>query len=537
MITETRTRTDFWPHLKAALTARGGTRQDRCLTGVFATGLIVFVVYVLHQYRSTFFWLDDWNLMIKYHDGNPLDPFNGHLVLVSALLYRSVLQVWGPNFRVFVAIGILSFAAFGASTFWYSRKRYGASIAAIFSLWLLWYSANAIEVLLPVFHTYTIPLALTFVILARLDSQLADPLTLALLVIAMATSAVGLFAFVVALSHLILVKAPARRMLLFTAPAAVWFVWYMFKRESRGDIRNLIASVTYIDELIRSTFVGLGGGSRLVGFVLGIAFVLLFAVTHHRRGSVDPHVLRWIIVAIVFAIVMSLSAENTAPGNAVPGRYSMVMSIFILLAAAESLRRLNRPPISLITLMLLVVIFGATKLVSDLRVHHKFLAAARQSYAPMLLGVEAAGSKAEGDRDMDIFASDPVYAGDYLDLVESVGSVAAQVESGPFMPESAQVADRILTNEVGLDAIPGSCDLTGRVSAARVLADPGSTVSLVSIGPDARVRLSRFAAEDAGGTRLTTLKSGESTLIMFPVDNVAIPWLVSTDPGVLVTLC
>ncbi len=45
--------------------------------------------------RDLWFFSDDWNIYADYHDGNLLTPFNGHLSLVPAGIYRVLFHTAG----------------------------------------------------------------------------------------------------------------------------------------------------------------------------------------------------------------------------------------------------------------------------------------------------------------------------------------------------------------------------------------------------------------------------------------------------------
>ena len=60
------------------------------------------------------FFSDDWNILADYHDGNLLEPFNGHLSLVPAGIYRVLFHTVGlGSYLPYRLTGLAALAVLG----------------------------------------------------------------------------------------------------------------------------------------------------------------------------------------------------------------------------------------------------------------------------------------------------------------------------------------------------------------------------------------------------------------------------------------
>src|SRR5215467_1900822 len=72
--------------------------------GLFAAGLVALLAWAAWCGRGVWFFIDEWKVITRYHNGDWLEPFNGHLSLVPIATYRILLATVGYNFapyRVF----------------------------------------------------------------------------------------------------------------------------------------------------------------------------------------------------------------------------------------------------------------------------------------------------------------------------------------------------------------------------------------------------------------------------------------------------
>ena len=56
--------------------------QSGDVAAAVSIGGLLALVAVLG--RHLWFFSDDWNILVEYHDGNLLEPFNGHLSTIPA---------------------------------------------------------------------------------------------------------------------------------------------------------------------------------------------------------------------------------------------------------------------------------------------------------------------------------------------------------------------------------------------------------------------------------------------------------------------
>jgi hypothetical protein len=130
--------------------------------------------------RDLWFFSDDWNIYADYHDGNLLTPFNGHLSLVPAGIYRVLFHTAGMGsylpYRLaglaalaVLAFQVVRFAHVRLGELRRGRVPLGAILVTVAVSAVLWNSAGKMNLLFPFLMNFTIPIAALLAIWWHLD--------------------------------------------------------------------------------------------------------------------------------------------------------------------------------------------------------------------------------------------------------------------------------------------------------------------------------------------------------------------------------
>ena len=161
-----------------------------------------------------------------------IEPYNGHLVLTTRLVYAATLDVFGAGYLPFRLLTLCSVLLTAGLLFVFAQRRIGAVAALAPTLVLLFYGSDPYHVISGNGFTVLLPLALGIAALLALEREdLGGDLgACVLLCLAIATYSVGV-AFVVGTAALILLGADRwRRAWVFLVPALLYGAWFLWSR-------------------------------------------------------------------------------------------------------------------------------------------------------------------------------------------------------------------------------------------------------------------------------------------------------------------
>jgi hypothetical protein len=204
----------------------------------------------------------------------------------------------------------------------------------------LWYPAF---VILPVTFNYYLALIATIYcawLLTR-QSRAADIALVLALSFALCCSGVGVAGAVGCLVYVALARSGLRRWISVLVPSVVWGVWWLFVgNQGRGPLpRTLSESLDFARDGLAGSFEGLVGGNRLLGFVIGIVFVMNLGWRLRKGPGAARHELAWSAALVFWWVALAYSRGLLASSDAV--RYRFVGSVFVILAFLPS-QRLTR---------------------------------------------------------------------------------------------------------------------------------------------------------------------------------------------------
>lgn len=513
------------------------------------------------SWRLTFYQ-DTWAfLMTRRGDGvgDFLRPHNEHIVLIPVAIEKLLLGLFGMSTaRPEYVLMTLLLAAAAVLVFVYVRRRLGpwpATMAAAIMLFL----GPAWAVLLWPFEIGFVGSVLAGVgMLLALDREddRGDALASVLLALSLGFSSLGL-SFVVAGAVDLWQQRRSRgrrRAYIVAAPLFLYLVWYAgwgHTAERHLTLHNIAGSPLYLMNGLASsldTVLGLstvpieGVGQPHWGRPLLVAAIVLLAIRQSRSPGVSRKL--WPVLAATLTYWL-LAAVNYIPSReATSSRYAYAGAVFVLLLAAELIRRSD---LNARRLWIAGAVVAAAVLANlvPLREGQKFLEEqtvltradtgaieiARRTVSPEFqLGPAVAGTGSLIDVD----------AADYLQAVGEYGSPAYSPQELAQAPEAGRrQADVVLAQAlpVSLAASPRQPATAGGTrrcvelpGEGVVTLQPGRTAIQVAPGPSASLALRRFA-EDGFPVGLGTVPGGSTSLLTIPPDMAKRQWqlLVQTS--------
>ena len=486
--------------------------------------------------RDLWFFSDDWNIYADYHDGNLLTPFNGHLSLVPAGIYRVLFHTAGMGsylpYRLaglaalaVLAFQVVRFAHVRLGELRRGRVPLGAILVTVAVSAVLWNSAGKMNLLFPFLMNFTIPIAALLAIWWHLDrageddrSPLRHEVAASLwLVLALATSGLGLMTMAAVGVELAVSRAPWRRWAVMAPGPVLWAVWYVGHRGANEVSTDLAAVAAYCARMFLGATTSIAGGIDVVGVLLALGVVAFFVLAGLRWRSLDARTLGALAAPATFIVFTAVTRLDIVP--AIPPdelRYSWAVAAYLVLAVVVAARRTAmfevRVPEGVwagaVVVAAVVLVVGAVRLWDSMEAWNEQVATARPGLSSVLFATEAIGIE-RIDPDVVIPLSYvPVTTGGYLGAVADVGSPLADATAEDLGGAlyNRQVADRLLVEQLGIEArrVPRSTCSFGEGGPpvgpdGEVLLQPGDVIELVHVGPDQpEVRLSRFAPVDDG---------------------------------------
>lgn len=538
--------------------ARAGTAA-----GAASVALLIGLAAAVGQ--RLWFFSDDWNILTEYHGGNLLDPFNGHLSLLPAGLFQLVAQTLGvESYLPFRALGLASLLVLGFQVFRYCSDRlswsaHGTWGAALAVTAVLWNSSGVTNVMFPFLMNFSLPIAALVAIWWHLDRDEPrnDRAASLWLVVALASSGLGVVTLGAVMVELLARRAPLRRWTVLSPGPLLWLAWFVTNREANDWASDPLEVTSYAARMLLGGTTSLAAGWAPAGVLLAVAFVGLVLVAALRWRSLDARSLAALAAPLGFVLSTSLTRLDIVPS--IPPdelRYSWTVAALLVVATVTLWRRddwwtgqrVLRPAVAALAVVLVVV--GAVRLVSDIRDWVDTVAEARPGLEAVLLATELTGSeRVDVDRVLPL-SYVPVTAGRYLEAVEALGS---PVDGTPAPTRGANgiAADEFLVGDLGLVLVDGAAGCAqgapdvGAPGDRVIVASPGRSVVIqlpAGSGPD--IAVSRFAAgDDAVAVPVAPrVDTRRPVRLELPPDaelarGATLPYRVSVPAGTLVELC
>ena len=337
-------------------------RADPRITwGLLALATLASLVYCLWVTRGTTFSGDEltWVSLSPTMDlRTALEPHSGHLVLVSHLLYKWILETLGSSYVIFRLLTLITVYLSVWLLFAWGRKRVGDFLALAPCLVLLFFGSDTGHLLQG--NGFTIMLAIACGLLALLalerETRGGDLVACLALCLGVITYTVALAFLAAALIAVLISRDRWRRIWVVAIPIAIYLAWRVWVLTGDVDITRGGVEPAYIVLLPVWTFqslsgilnalsgfhfnFGSGGGWLPPGEMAGPALALIFVVWigwRISRGGLSS----WFWVAMAAAVAMFASQVlSWIPDVREPGtsRYLFPGVVVVLLVAFEAAR-------------------------------------------------------------------------------------------------------------------------------------------------------------------------------------------------------
>jgi hypothetical protein len=522
--------------------------KKRTPTFLLAIALGASAVLLLSLDSHLTFVGDGWELLVRRQGWSPsafLEPFHEHLILAPALLYKLLVAVFGIDSALpFYVVSTSFFLLSAGLLFAYLRPRTGDWLALIAAVLLLFLGAASEDLLWEFQMGFFGSIAAGLGMLIALDrgDRRGDQIACGLLLVSLAFSSMGIPFAAAALVDLALGRRPCRRRA-YIAPLplaayALWWLGWGHTAESNVSIHNLEHLPRYVFDAAAAGLASLlgrdpldpSGHPPLASQILLMVVIVVAAFRIVR----DRHLSRGLLVALALALSfwMISGLDRTPERYPTASRYQYPSAVFLLLIAAELVRRARIPRLAVVAVAVIAAgaVFGGVSLLH--RDYTNFWKPTSTDIRATLAAVDIAGVHSDPDFRVLFPPATVLSLRAYLLATRDHGSPAfdeAELLAQPG-PER-QIADRTLTSALGIALDPPR--QPGRAERCRVLTRaqllPGR-FTVASVGKArARLRLGRFSGGFPVG--LGRLQPGLVRTLSIPVDGSHRPWKLAASGG------
>jgi hypothetical protein len=360
-----------------------GLRPTRLI--LLALSVATFVALMVLGRHLTF-WQDEWSFIGPQPSGIAawLIPHNEHWSTVPLLLYRGILGVVGlhtylPYLALLVAIHVV--AASGAFVLLARRLPPWAALVGVVPLLVLGSGYENLFWAFQIGFVGSVAAGTWGLVAFDTDHRRWTAVVgVLLMIIALASSGMGLF-FVLAAGVRLAADPGSRRRVIWVAiPAGVYVAWYFaYGRQglsgplaAPGDVAKFAAR-GLVYAVARITGFDLAGRASLLGSILAVAALALIVVALVRGGlrrSVPPLATAGLLAAAAMYVVIGLTRADLASDFATRSRYVYVAAFLLVPAGGDLISNLRFerrwPRAALVGLLALVGLSVGANLV-DLR--------------------------------------------------------------------------------------------------------------------------------------------------------------------------
>lgn len=497
---------------------------------------------------------DSWEFLAGRPDWSVstfLEPFNEHAVLVTALIFKVLLTLFGMDSALpFYAVSISLFLLCAVLMFAFMRRRVG-DWAALAGAVLLLFMGAAYEDLLWEFQMSffgSIAAGLGAFLALDREDRTGDRLATALLVLSMSFSSLGV-PFVIATAVRIGLGPPPRwrRAYVPLIPLALYGIWWVASGHSAGngiglgDIPDLPrytfeAAAAGIASLLGRQPIEGNGAPPVLAQVLTLLLGAILVYWIARRRQVPPGLIVGLVLALSFWGLLALDRGPIRFSS----RFQYPSGVFLLIIATEALRGQRLPRLA--NFVLVAITAGA--MAGGVALLEQGYSARWKSNSDTtranLAAVEIAGAKARSDFEIRFPPSLYIPVESYRDARRAHGTPAySEAELLSAEDTERRRADRTLVTALDLSLLaPASAGRLVRCRAARPR--PGSEAKL-SLGAQGKFQLAnlsdREVSVEAGRfspdipVNLGVLPPRASASLHLPADESDRPWQLAVADG------
>ena len=277
---------------------RAGRVANVCL----AIAVVVYAVLVLWLMRGVGFVEDDLPTFATSNGFSPgalLEPYNGHLIAVTRLIFAGSIRIFGPEHAPIQVAVVVAGAAAAVALFALLRRRLAAYPSLALALVVLFFGTTGVPLLSSV-TMFAQASAFGLAAYIALDSQLRrrDLIACALLILSVLSFEVGV-AFAVGAAAWILVETGRwRRIWIAAIPVVLYAAWYVWAPPyDAGQLSNALLIPSYAASSAAAALSALTGLSADFadlspqgvldtgwGQLIAVLLAIATAVQVYRRG-------------------------------------------------------------------------------------------------------------------------------------------------------------------------------------------------------------------------------------------------------------
>ena len=313
-------------------TGQGSWFADHAVDMVFILLVLAAYLYSVRITNGRFFWLDEWPLMKQGRSLTGLfDQYNGALSTISLGVYRVLPQLFGFNYTPVRVVGFASLFAVPLAYYLTTRRQFGAVLAALLALPLVWYGQHVD--LNPNELNHNCALLGGVVCAAALNrGRRADWVLAAALVFSFFSAGGAVAVAAACLVHCVCTRAPLRRWFVVIVPSLLWLTWWLVDVGSTGTVFALSTSqkIRLARDIAFTPFQAFAMNNTVLAVILLIVFIGLAIWTLTKGLNAGANFLAWSAAVVVWTAGLVTSRGGFATAETFRYRYGALL--FVLLA-------------------------------------------------------------------------------------------------------------------------------------------------------------------------------------------------------------
>ncbi len=323
---------------------------DHTVEVVFVLLVLAAFLYSLRITHGSYFFADEWEILHRNGSfAHLFDPYNDSLSLVTMTLDRLLVEIFGVDYTPFRVVGLLALYLVPLGYFLTTRTRFGAVLAALLAMPLLWY--GPFVSLMASEHNHNVALIAAIVAAAALNrGPRADGVLAAALVLAFCAAGGGVAVAAACLVHCACTRPPWRRWVAVVVPVLAWGVWWVVEVGHPNDLGRFGLSVgqtaTFVRRLAFTAFVSSGLNRVWLGYVLLAAFVVVGVLALRRGLGSGANFVAWSVAVVVWGLGLANSRGILADVHVFRYRYGALVFVLLAVVPRRPIRWPERFPIA-----------------------------------------------------------------------------------------------------------------------------------------------------------------------------------------------
>lgn len=530
-----------------------GELQRRLPWVLLGVAMFVSGLLLLSLTSGITFVTDEWDLLLlrqSWVPGSFLDPFNEHMVMVPAAIYKVLQAIFGMGSpRPMQVTSILLFLTSCLLLFVWLRSRVGDWVALLMTILIVFLGA-AFEDLVWSFQMGvfgSVAAGLGALVALDRDDRKGDYWATGLLVLSLAFGSAGIPFLAGAAAEWALNPRERRRRLLVPAVPVLFFVvWWL----GWGHTADSSFSLAKIVDIPRYTFEAGGAGmTSIAGLATGdgsepdqpnliwgeLMLIALFGfgVWRIRRNGLSKGLLVAGAIAVSYFALAAMNVNETRLPTS--SRFQLTSALFLMLVFAELFKGIKPkvPALLATSFLCLLAVLGGVDLMRN-EVETRWDPASNYTRAS-LTAVETADGAVMPDYQLNLGFYRQVPIDDYRKAEGRFGSPSfTETELMQMDPYVRSSADSTLITAIGIELSglapapsQGKCE-TRPVPADSPQQFSTSPVPLTIFNPGSEelpVSLVRFG--DPPGATLGSVLPGSRAWLSLPPDGSNRPWQVT----------